>query len=317
MSRPRKSRAGAATHQEPVFQVPAFFLYGEPLQAPNERLIHIETVAARSKLHDWTIRAHRHRDLHQVLLTKRGCIEAQLDGRAQSLRSPAAIVVPPGVVHAFRFQPDTSGLVVSFAPGLARELAAPSRGLIELLERPTAARLERRVLEATDLWALGQMLLREFARSAPGRHATLRGLLGALLGNLLRLLLGDAAQLDRMATRSGQEIIARFRALIEAGFRTRRSISEYAAELAVSGATLRRACLTLAGQSPLDILLLRRLVEAERQLRYTSMPVAQIAYHLGFDDPAYFSRFFTRRMGVSPRVFRASDGAELQETARN
>jgi AraC family transcriptional activator of pobA len=50
-------------------------------------------------------------------------------------------------------------------------------------------------------------------------------------------------------------------------------------------------------------------IEADRQLRYTPMSVAQIAYHPGFDDPAYFSRFFTRRMQQSPRAFRARGGS--------
>jgi AraC family transcriptional activator of pobA len=54
---------------------------------------------------------------------------------------------------------------------------------------------------------------------------------------------------------------------------------------------------------------LRLLVEAERQLRYTTMSIAQIAYHLGFEDPAYFSRFFARHAQLAPRLFRSRDGA--------
>lgn len=50
---------------------------------------------------------------------------------------------------------------------------------------------------------------------------------------------------------------------------------------------------------------LRMIVEAKRQLRYTAMPVAQIAYFLGFEDPAYFTRFFRQRSGLSPKAFRA------------
>jgi AraC family transcriptional activator of pobA len=60
------------------------------------------------------------------------------------------------------------------------------------------------------------------------------------------------------------------------------------------------------------MLQLRLLIEAERQLRYTSMPVAQVAFYLGFDDPAYFSRFFMRRMGLTPRAFRTRDGLEAE-----
>lgn len=286
--------------------VPAFYLYGESLRAPSERLIHVETIAARSRLHDWVIRPHRHRDLHQILITRRGRVEVTLDGRTDALSSPVAIVVPPGVIHAFRFQVGTDGLVISFAPDLARELAAPSEGLLAVLERAGATGLDRRALDTTDLWLIGQLLLREFGRSASGRHAALRGLLGALFANLLRLVAGGTPSIA-VAARSANELVARYRALLEGRFRTQRTVAEYAVDLAVSEATLRRACMAAVGQTPIEMLHLRRLIEAERQLRYTSMPVTQIAYHLGFDDPAYFSRFFLRRTGRSPRAVRAHD----------
>jgi AraC-like DNA-binding protein len=40
------------------------------------------------------------------------------------------------------------------------------------------------------------------------------------------------------------------------------------------------------------------------------------ADHLGFEDPAYFSRFFNRRMSLSPREFRVRDALETEEEAR-
>ena len=49
----------------------------------------------------------------------------------------------------------------------------------------------------------------------------------------------------------------------------------------------------------------RVLLEAKRELVYTSAAVSEIAYALGFDDPAYFTRFFSKRTGMAPRTFRA------------
>jgi AraC family transcriptional activator of pobA len=298
----------------PGSAIPAYFLYGEALQAPDERLVHIETIAARSKLHDWTIRAHRHRDLHQVLLIRRGSIAVQLDGESRSVRSPAAIVVPPGVVHSFGFEPDTKGFVISFARGLVQELAAVSATLIETLDRPLARSVDRRALDATDSWALAEMLLREFGRSAPGRHLALRGMLGALLANLVRL--AGTVTSQEAAPLPARELVARFRESLERYFRTHMSVAAYAAELGASEPTLRRACLAVVGETPVEMLQLRLLIEAERQLRYTSMPVAQVAFYLGFDDPAYFSRFFMRRMGLTPRAFRTRDGLEAERRHR-
>ena len=302
-SRPRYPRSGEALRA-----IPAYFLYGEPLQAPDERLIHVETIAARSKLHNWNIRPHRHRDLIQLLLLYRGHVAARLDDASLALDAPAVVVIPPGAVHSFTFQPNTSGIVISFAPGLLLELAAPESGIREFLECPTAAALAMAAVRETDLRALGDMLLREFTRSAPGRQTALRGLLGAMLANVLRLA-REAAGRAPGAAAPERELVARFRRLIEERYRSHVSVCSYVTQLGVSESKLRRACLDVTGQSPIELVHLRVLVEAERQLRYTTMSIAQIAYHLGYEDPAYFTRFFTRRTKVSPRRFRARDAA--------
>ena len=286
--------------------IPAFFLYGEPLQALDERLVHIETIAARSRLHNWRIRPHRHRDLFQVLLLLEGRVSARLDDWPVDLDAPALIVVPAGTVHSFSFQPATDGVVISFAPGLVGELTGPGSDLADVVDLPRALSLQRSQLSATDLHELALMLLREFTRSAPGRTTALRGLLAAILANVLRLA-HQAAHASPAAGFAERELAARFRKLIETRYTRHQPLSSYLAELGVSLSKLRRACLEATGQSPMDLVHLRLLVEAERQLRYTTKPISQIAYHLGFADPAYFSRFFSRLTRLSPRAFRAHD----------
>lgn len=312
--RPRQPSSRGEASSRPA-SVPAFYLYGESLQPPDERLIHIETIAARSRLHEWIIRPHRHRDLNQVLLIERGRVEARLDARTEVLSSPAVILVPPGAVHSFRFQPETVGVVVSFAATVADELRTVSPGLSEHLERCIAMVLDRAALRQTDLHVLAGMLLREFGRSAPGRRLALRGTLAALLANLQRLLPDISKPVAAVSSRD-RELVARFREQVEQRFRQHSTLAEYAALLQTSESRLRRACLALTGQSPVDLVHLRLLLEAERQLRYTSMSVTQVAYHLGFEDPAYFSRFFTRRMGMSPRAFRQGDARTTLERSR-
>ena len=298
-----RGRARTANHGAGA-SIPAFFLYGEPLQAPDERMVHVETIATRSRQHNWNIRPHRHRDLHQVLFIQRGQVDAQVDEIAESLRAPAIVVSPPGVVHSFRFQPGTIGFVTSFAPGLVPELESEGSNIAHFLQRPAVLALERASVKATDLAMLGDMLLREFGRSAPGRHVALRGLVAAMLANVMRLTrLSKTSGPDAPAPES--ELVARFRRLVELRYREKVGLVSYATVLGVSQTRLRRACLHVAGQSPGELVHLRLLVEAERQLRYTSMSIAQIGYHLGFQDPAYFSRFFQNRMGQSPRKFRS------------
>jgi AraC family transcriptional activator of pobA len=99
--------------------------------------------------------------------------------------------------------------------------------------------------------------------------------------------------------------VTRFRALIETAFREGWCLADYAAALNVSQSRLRNACLSVTDQSPIQIVHARVVLEAKRQLRYTSQSVCEIAYALGFEDPAYFTRFFSQRTGLSPRAFRS------------
>jgi AraC family transcriptional activator of pobA len=300
----RPNHRAAATERG---DVPAFFLYGEPLRAPDARTVHVETIAARSSLYDWKIRPHRHRDLQQVLIVWRGPIHAQLDGARAILRGPAFVVVPPLTVHSFQFGKETDGLVVTFAAALAREMFRDASALGEILDRPAAVRFRRSQLAATDLEQLARMLLRESSRAATGRDSALHGLLTTLLTNVLRISAGTGLTPPSAANRE-RELVAHFREVVERRYRGHLGVGAYAREVGTSEATLRKACVRVAGQSPTQLVHARMLIEAERRLRYTGMSITQIAYYLGFEDPAYFSRFFARGMGASPRSFRRGTG---------
>jgi AraC-like DNA-binding protein len=45
-------------------------------------------------------------------------------------------------------------------------------------------------------------------------------------------------------------------------------------------------------------------MEAKRNLVYTNMTVNDVAYDLGYKDPAYFSRFFSTHVGEAPGRFK-------------
>jgi AraC family transcriptional activator of pobA len=62
--------------------------------------------------------------------------------------------------------------------------------------------------------------------------------------------------------------------------------------------------LSVTEQSPMQMVHARVFLEAKRELFYTRVSVSEIAYSLGFDDPAYFTRFFSQRAGMSPSAFR-------------
>ncbi|WP_331769283.1 AraC family transcriptional regulator (plasmid) [Embleya sp. NBC_00888] len=81
-------------------------------------------------------------------------------------------------------------------------------------------------------------------------------------------------------------------------------ISAIAKELAVSRDSLAVAVRQVTGSTPTVYLARRRIDRAKELLTDTDRPVALVARDVGYPDPAYFTRVFTRHVGVAPSVFR-------------
>ncbi|MDD2384286.1 MAG: helix-turn-helix domain-containing protein [Sulfurospirillaceae bacterium] len=78
----------------------------------------------------------------------------------------------------------------------------------------------------------------------------------------------------------------------------------YAHKLKTSTTLLNQALQEIVGKNAGEYIRFKTIQEAQRLLKYNPMTCNEIAYHLGFLDSAYFSRFFKREVGVSPKSFR-------------
>ena len=124
---------------------------------------------------------------------------------------------------------------------------------------------------------------------------------------LARSMLVRVQAEHQIADTSGRgdfELFSRFRVKVERHYKEQWQVGQYAGLLRVAPARLNRLCLKLAGKSPFEIAQERLMLEACRKLTYVPARVASIAYELGFQDPAYFSRLFKKLMGVTPKEFR-------------
>lgn len=52
-----------------------------------------------------------------------------------------------------------------------------------------------------------------------------------------------------------------------------------------------------------EFVLRYRIFEACKELRHPNVPVANVAYSVGFNDPSYFARVFRRYIGISPSEY--------------
>jgi AraC family transcriptional activator of pobA len=285
--------------------IPHYDLYGEPPGRPEKDFLHVEVLEERSRPSDWKIRPHRHGDLHQIFLVVEGAGRISLDGETSELAAPFLVLAPAGTVHAFTWPAGSEGYVLTVSDNRLRAAIAGHDALDGLFDQGFSAALDRRGGAASGLaQALGQCLDALVRNDAFSRAAVAARLLLVLVETAR--LKRDARDAGLVSPRPEARLAARFRDLVESRFRQSVTIAELAGELGASEKQLRLACRRAGGHTPLGHLRARRLLEARRLLTYSAMTVSEIAYSLGFDDPAYFSRFFSSQVGESPVEFRAA-----------
>ncbi|MER3375684.1 MAG: helix-turn-helix domain-containing protein [Allomuricauda sp.] len=133
-------------------------------------------------------------------------------------------------------------------------------------------------------------------------------------GDMLQMLL---KRLIIMSTRLAKEqlivktlgneqvdTIRRFNFLVDLHYKTKRKVSDYAEMLYKSPKTLSNLFSIYNQKSPQQIILDRIALEAKRLINYTDKQNQEIAYELGFNDPAHFSRFFKKMTQMTPSEYR-------------
>jgi len=276
---------------KPAIQV--YNLFGERGDLPD--VVHCETIAARSVLHDWELAPHRHARLHQVLLIEKGGGEASFEGRVHSLGPMRVINVPVGSVHGFRFLPGTRGWVLTIPMEVLDEALLASEGLNMVLSRPAVERASAQMRDA----------MRKIFAEHAGRHYARAHLLRSLSCTLVGLVARELSNRDGVDDPASRpDLLQRFQEMVEKHYLRHWSVSQYAAALSVTPTHLTRVARAATGHPASQVILNRIVREARRNLVYTNLPISAIAYALGFKDPAYFSRVYTAATGFSPRRFR-------------
>jgi AraC family transcriptional regulator, transcriptional activator of pobA len=307
----KKLHKSNITYQETVMRqpVPTYDLYGEESVDRPDFWMHCETIPARSRLHHWEIGLHRHENFFQILYIEDGSGDAVFGERAREFAPPTIITVPPTAKHGFRFSSDVDGFVFTI---LASHLPAAPGGRSRLgawLATPHITFLG----DKED----GRYIAETLKRMA-AEWESRRGHRTALLDSHLMAVLMLTERLDQIQPDEGakdetvnERRMEVFNALLQQHYLAHRPAAFYASELNMSPTHLNRIVRGATGKSVQEAIAAKLLAAAGRQLVFTRTSVQEISFSLGFSDPAYFSRFFVRHTGLSPRAWRIAERQKL------
>lgn len=293
--------------------IPNYALYGDQATPVWSNSFNFEWIPQRSAPYQWQIQVHRHDAFVQLLCVSAGSVEVHLNGATIPVQAPCLILVPAGTAHGFHFSADVDGPVITATQKVLESLATLLMpDLLALIRTPRVLPLRREDAPLDTLTPLFQAVERESRTHRKGQTAAGMALLLALLVAVARLqgpALSDQTGPSAGARKHRQ--IAQFKSLLDQHFREHRPVHAYADGLGMTAGQLSRICRDVLGMSALDVINARLLHEAQRELVYTLSSVKQLSAKLGFEDDAYFSRFFRRHTGLSPSAFRAQALAQL------
>ena len=284
--------------------IPSDDLYGDQQQGGWTNSFQFEWIPVRSSPYNYDIRPHKHDAFIQILYLTQGGGEVLINDARYQVSSPALILIPSQNVHGFQFTPTIDGPVVTAAQKSLESMAAVVMPeLVSVLRKPVVLHLDESSRHAEALMPLFLGIEREWRVHAVGQVAAGMSLVMALLVQVARL--SNVLEPAPMANNSRKaQQIEKFRALVDAHFRERRPIEDYANEMGLTAGHLTRLCREVLNVSSQDVVNARILHEAQRELVYSSDGIKQIAHWVGFVDEAYFTRFFRKHMGLTPSEFR-------------
>lgn len=277
--------------------VPSYFVYGEPDRPLDIGFLHVEAVMDRKQVHAGTVSAHKHDRMAQITFWTKGRGAYFIETERLDFIAPAVSFVPSGVVHGFTVEPDTSDAIVA---SIADSALAPVAALSALpFDRPVMVSGQSQNPLWPKLQAVMQRLHDDYRQGMP---AALSALVAVATNDIASLALSDSGRA------SGQTDLARsFRALVDRHFRENWAIDDYVEALSTTRHLLAKNCNQAFGLTAKAYIDERRLLEAKRLLLFTVRSVEDIGYEVGFQDPAYFSRFFRSRTGRPPGEWRIQE----------
>lgn len=298
-------------------RIPNYALYGDQDAPAWSNSFNFEWIPQRSAPYQWEIQVHRHDAFVQLLCLTAGSGEVRMNGARIAATAPCLIVVPAGAAHGFHFSPDVDGPVVTATQKVLESLAGLLMpGLLDTIRTPRVIGLPADGTLET-LMPLFLAIERESRTHRSGQTAAGMALLTALLVQVARLAgPADSDPAGNAAGRRKQRQIQQFKTLLDRDFRQHRPVQAYADALGLTAGQLSRICREVLGMSALDVIHARLVHEAQRELVYTVGSIQQLAAEVGFEDDAYFSRFFKRHTGLSPREFRAQALTQLAHPSR-
>jgi AraC-like DNA-binding protein len=247
-----------------------------------------------SKLNDYDFsEPHRH-DYYELFFFQDGGGEHEIDFKPFQIEHASFQIVVPGQVHQMKRAPGSSGFVFLFT----HEDIIESKSVFEFLLEQRAYSVEERDPFCTFSKEEAEFIAQIISNAWKNRELMSQAIMKHTLVGLCLRMMEQMQECDSPSS----SIYTKFRQLLVNNFKEIRSVSAYADELNLSPKALNEIIKKFSGTTTSDHIYRQVILEAKRLLLLGSS-VKEVGFNLKFEDPAHFSKFFKKQVGLSPAEF--------------
>jgi AraC-like DNA-binding protein len=240
-----------------------------------------------------------HRDGgYTFIIQEKGKTLIEIDFQTHHIQAPAVIFIHPHQVHrVIAFEDAMISTWIITEEKLRPEYLSLLEGLAPVNALPV---IPETLAVLTETAALCMKLSEK--KTAVLYHSILKESVNTLVALIISHYLGFAKPAEHH-TRF-EDITREFKTALEKHYQSAKNPSEYAARLNLSPSYLNECVKATTGKSVSSHIQQRVVLEAKRLLYHSGKSVKEISGELGYDDYSYFTRLFTKVVGMTPIAFR-------------
>lgn len=242
-----------------------------------------------------------HRDDHYMfILLKSGHFVCEVDFNRIEIQNTALLYAAPGQVQHYLKAENCEGWLLFANPDFV------SQPLREFFDSVLNVSQSVEVAENNPVFAtsdiLGTWWSTDFSNDDLSDSVG-TSLLDSIIGMIALALKGTSVQ-NHHSNSSKYVLANRFKQLIKEQFKEVKQVKQYALLMHITPLYLNEVMKEITGFSASYWIHHEILLEAKRLLAFSEKDVRQIAWDLGYEDDAYFSRFFKKHTGSTASAFR-------------
>jgi AraC-like DNA-binding protein len=246
---------------------------------------------------------HKHNFYLAVLFTK-GSGTHEVDFRSYEVKPGALFFLNPGQTHHWELSDNTEGYIFFHTQGFYDLYYTNSKlssfPFYYSIHNSPCVYLNNVKTERIKL--LFAMLLAEYTDQKILNRGALASLADLIYIESTRIyILQNPSALNNKDKYYGK--FRKFEELIEKYYLNEKSPSAYAEKLSMTSKHLNRITQAVVGKTASDVILERVMLEAKKEIILQRHGFAEIAYSLGYEDYAYFSKLFRKKTGTTPSGF--------------